>query len=216
MKKVVILDLDGTLANTMPDITDAMNFTRETLGLPDAADEKVFSEVNAATDTFVRRCLPEITDAETLDYGVKLYLKKYSECFLDKTYAYEGIADELDRLLSSGMKLAVCSNKTDAHVKLMCKRLYSDRFSEMMGTLEGVKHKPDPQEPLMIASALGVTPDECVFVGDSDVDIKTAINAGMVPVGVLWGYRPVGILKEAGAKYLVDKPASLADIILNI
>ncbi len=216
MIKAVIFDLDGTIAFTLPDLTEGMNRARARYGLPPVTRKHLLSFINGTTDQFIRNSFPEGQSDEYYSKAKEIYLNEYSQCYLHNTTAYDGMAELLADLRADGLPLAVFTNKDNDHANDIVKKLYGGEiFEEILGTGR-FPGKPSPEGALYLAGKYGVSPSECAFVGDSDVDMKTAKNAGMVAVGVTWGYREKEILKEAGADFIADKPSVVYDIINKI
>ncbi len=217
MIKAIIFDLDGTLADTMYDLRYAMNSMLRSYGYPERTREELISFINKGARYFVWRSLPDgvadTPDCEAVNEAMKVYSESYAKCYLNETKEYEGVTDALLSLKDKGIKMAVLSNKPDRFVKDIADKLFPDIFEISLG--QGpFPTKPDPSAAFMIAEELNVSPAECAFVGDSDVDMTTAINAGMLPVGVSWGYRNEECLVNAGAKMIVhsaDELVRLAD-----
>lgn len=208
MIKAVIFDLDGTLADTLPDILCAVNGLRAHYGLSPVDYGYVYEFVNGDTEEFVKKSVPGIAD-DKIDEGIKIYKSCYSKCYRDKTYAYAGMAELLASLKARGIKLAVFSNKADEYVKSLADKLFPGLFDIPLGA--GIfASKPSPDGALDIIRQFGVTPDETVFVGDSDVDVKTGNNAGMRVIGVSWGYRGHDFLTRLGSCEVADTVGELA------
>jgi phosphoglycolate phosphatase len=212
--KAVIFDLDGTLLNTIDDIADAVNQALSDLGCPTHDVEIYRIIVGAGVENLVWRILPEgrrdeQTQKRCLE-GVREYYKKFG---LRKTRPYDGIKDLLDKLANRGVKLAVLSNKPHENTVIQVAHYLGDHvFDEVHGAKPNVPNKPDPTSALGIAKRFKVDPAECIFVGDSDIDMQTAKNAGMYPVGVLWGFRSHEELLAHGAKRLIENPLQLTDL----
>lgn len=202
MIKSVIFDLDGTLADTLPDILCAVNGLRAHYGLAPVDYDYVYEFVNGDTEEFVKKSVPGIADDKIVE-GEKVYKSCYSKCYQDKTYAYAGMAELLASLKARGIKLAVFSNKADEYVKSLADKLFPGLFDIPLGA--GIfPSKPSPDGALDIIKKFGVAPSETVFVGDSDVDVKTGNNAGMLVIGVSWGYRGHDFLTRLGSCEVVD------------
>ena len=216
MIKAAIFDFDGTLANTMPDLVITLNSMRAHFGYAPITEREVLRAVNNATPQFVRLCLPEDFDESRMEEAMSTYYAAYAIHYLDETAPYPGIADLLAKLRGDGVRLAVMSNKDDRHIKKMTQTLFPEAFDQMWGTVAGVPVKPNPARAFMIAEDFGVRPDEVAFVGDSDFDMITAVNAGMIPIGVTWGYRDAETLKSGGAAYLANSANALYQIIKSI
>ncbi len=212
MLKAVIFDLDGTLADTIDDIGASLNRMLALHGFPVLSRDGVIRNINHGPYELVKRSLPcELRDDETL---VRQYLSEYDafygEHYMCDTRPYPGIREALARLEGEGLGLAVLSNKQDAYVKKIIATLFPDiGFREIRGVGE-LPPKPEPTSALLIAEKLGAKPYEVAFVGDSHIDMLTACNAGMYPVGVCWGYRSEQVLTENGARLLCHEPSRLA------
>jgi phosphoglycolate phosphatase len=207
--RAVIFDLDGTLADTLSDIAEAMNRALAAHGLPTLQPDAYRSLVGEGVERLVERSVP--IDRSDLVAPVLEDLKRYYTAhMLDQTTAYPGIPELLDRLTERGLPMAVVSNKPEPATCAMVDQMF-DRwhFEAVVGGTEGVPLKPDPTAVLKIASALGVEPSTCVYLGDTMTDMQTAVAAGMYPVGVLWGFRDRDELLAHGAQALMKKPLDL-------
>lgn len=213
--RAVIFDLDGTLAETVDDISTAINEMRTALGFDTITRDKVLLEVNYDTYTFIKHCLPEgVEDDETIAKATDLYKKAYARCYAEKTYPYPGLVDMVKRMHAAGKPMAVISNKLDEFTKVIAAKLYGDYFKLVLGSGTEYPHKPDPFTAKMFAEQVGVPVENVGFVGDSETDMKTATNAGMVRVAVAWGYRSEEHLLKHGAQYVAHTGEEL-DKILN-
>lgn len=215
MFKAVILDLDGTLAYTIDDLRTGMNLMLADMEYPLRSVEQIFEAINCGSREFVRRSLPEEVrdNAEIFEKCFSLYNGYYSQHYLDSTYAFEGIPEVLGAMKAAGLKLAVLSNKGDAHTRNMIEHIFpGGLFDTVLGNSGRFPTKPEPDSALYIAAELGARPDEVLYVGDSNVDMETARNAGFYPCGVLWGYRDASVLIASGACTLVSKPAELLTV----
>ena len=143
----------------------------------------------------------------------KSFLEYYDGHYCDKTCRYDGMSELVDGLHKAGIKLAVVTNKVEFMAKKIVTKLYGKNVDIIYGQRDGVPTKPDPTLALMAMKSLDVIPEECVFLGDSGVDIKTAVNSGAIPVGALWGFRDKDELVANGAKHLIDEPFKLLEII---
>ena len=219
MVKAVIFDLDGTLADTMVDLETAMNMMLRRRGWPERRREELIRFINKGARAFVAQSMPEgsweTMDDEEVTRSLEIYNDCYASCYADKTAPYPGIAQALEKLRGEGLALAVLSNKQDKFVKVIIEKLFPDVFAEAWGQSE-YPTKPDPTAALEIARRLGVSAEECAFVGDSDVDMKTANNAGMHAIGVSWGYRDADVLREAGSDDIAADADALTDLLLSI
>ena len=216
MIKAAILDFDGTLANTLPDLKITINLTRETYGLSPVTEEDVLLHVNNHMPVFIRRMIPELNDEALWDEALQRYYAFYDDHYLSETVPYPGIPEILAKLKKNGVKLAVMSNKNHSHITKMVAALFPDIFDCAWGTIPEVPAKPNPARAFLIAEELGVDISEIAFIGDSDLDMLTACNAKAIPVGVAWGYRPADVLRANGAAYTPENAESLYEILESL
>ncbi len=216
MIKAVIFDLDGTLAYTLEDLRTGMNLMLEEMNYPLRTTEDILNAVNCGALEFVRKSLPEEIreDEELVKKCHSIYSAHYSKHYLDKTVLYNGVEETVARLKEKGLKLAVLSNKGDEHTVNLTKKLFGeDVFDHIQGYKPDFPTKPDPTSALHIAKTFGCEPCEVLYVGDSNVDMETARNAGFFACGCTWGYRSRKILVQSGASVLVDKAEELLLLI---
>lgn len=213
----MIFDLDGTLLNTIDDLTDAMNTALTEQGYPPRSVHACKHFVGDGVEMFVRRALPEAArDAVTIARLVPRYRELYAGMWDIKTAPYPGIVDLLARLTEADVPLGVFSNKPDSVTKQAVAHFLPDvPFIDVRGALPNVPLKPDPAGALAVAAALGADPRHVCFVGDTRTDIETAVAAGMVPVGVLWGFRDADELAAHGARHLVTRPDEILTCCFN-
>ena len=165
----------------------------------------------------IERAIPEDKrDPQVKQEVYQEFMSHYRQNFLNKTKLYDNICDCVSELHNKGFKLAVVSNKVHEMTVKIVDELFCGEFSEVCGKKEGYPLKPDPTTTLEIISNLGVEPSECVFIGDSGMDMKTAKNAGCIAVGVLWGFRGKDELLLNGADFFVEKQTELAPLILRL
>ena len=217
MYKAVLFDLDGTLCNTIDDITRAVNHMLAASGYPLRSHEDILAAISYGRREFLRRCLPPHIgkDEAELSRALVLYTEYYKDHYMDTTHPYDGMVDLIDRLNKRAIRTAVVTNKVHHNAVYMVETLFpTDSFDGIWG-LSDLPPKPDPSIALHAAQVLEVEPSECLFVGDSELDMLTAQNAGMCAVGVSWGYRPASILKENGANYIINTPCELEEILLT-
>ena len=215
--KAVVFDLDGTLLDTLEDLTAAVNHALRECGYPEHTMDDVRGFVGNGIGMLIQRALPSEKDADAEAYQLTLQAFKlyYAQHNCDTTVPYRGVPTLLRALRSAGVKIAVVSNKNDDNVKALCQRFFPGLVDEAAGEREGVCRKPAPDTVLNVMKAFNVTPGETLYVGDSDVDVKTAANAGVDCAAVLWGFRSEKHLKEAGAETLFRSPAELKRWILD-
>ena len=211
MFAAVIFDLDGTLADTLEDIADAMNRVLRREGFPGYDYAAYRYLIGRGMRNLVIQALPAGDRADdTIARCLAELLADYSEHFLVKTSLYEGVAELLGELRAAGVGLAVLSNKVDELTRGIVDGLTEPgTFDVVMGAQAGVPLKPDPAAALLVSVRLGVSPEAVAYVGDSGVDMRTATAAGMLPVGVTWGFRTKDELVENGARAVLDQPLDL-------
>ncbi len=214
MIKAVLFDLDGTLANTLEDLGCSTNFALRQFGCYEQPIEKFKYFVGNGMKKLIERALPEEKrDEATTNKVLQVFMNHYREHFADKTVAYDGITDLVSSLKQKDMKIAVVTNKAHEMAIQVTEKLFGDTFEIVCGKKDDFPAKPDPMLTLQIISEMGFEPKECLFVGDSGVDAQTAVNAGCIGVGVLWGFREREELVRNGATYIVERPAQILDII---
>lgn len=211
-KRLLIFDLDGTIADTIWSIREGVNLALEKYGFAKRGYEDIRRAIGNGAYELIRQSLPcemrgdgELVMRVLADYDV-LYA---DTCFhIDGCYA--GMKEAITLLSERGYSLAVLSNKQDAYVRKIVAHLFPEGEIDLARGQTELPRKPDPTVPLMIAEQFDVTPDECAFIGDSEVDVLTAKNAGMLSVAVSWGYRPRELLTDADI--IIDTPQELASI----
>lgn len=212
--KGIIFDLDGTLVNSLEDIADSINKVLQDLNYPTHSYDVFQYFIGSGLRNTVFEALPvSNNNDEQIDICFERMVKGYSESCTLKTKPYEGIIELLDYLVSKNIKLAVFSNKADELTKKIVKAIFPDYFSDVVGLSTEALKKPNPFEALAISKKWNLKPEEILFVGDSDIDMQTAVNANMFPVGVTWGYRTEEELKNSGAKVVVNKAPELLEIL---
>ncbi|MCP5108469.1 MAG: HAD family hydrolase [bacterium] len=211
----IIFDLDGTLLDSLQGIADAMNILLERMGYPVHTEERYKYFVGEGINELISRALPEKNrDSHNLERLAVEYREIYHSTWPQKSPPYNGIPELLDALSAKNIKMSVLSNKSDDFTNRMVSELLTRwRFEVVRGVRPGGARKPDPASALEIAEITGITPGNTVFVGDSGVDMKTAANAGMYGVGVLWGFREADELRADGADRLIKHPVELPAII---
>ena len=212
--KAVIFDLDGTLVDSLADLSDSVNLMLESYGFPTHEMEQYRYFVGNGSKKLMERTLPrdKAASAEFVEEALAKYKAIYKERLLEKTRPYNGVRELLEELKSRGIPLGVCTNKHNDAALTIVKILFAPgTFEEVLGDRPGFPKKPNPATPLEIASHLGVKPDEVAYLGVTSVDMETAVHAGFLPVGVLWGFRPEEELVKSGAKVLLKAPLELLE-----
>lgn len=211
--KAFIFDLDGTLADSLGDIGGAMNEALAARGLPTHALPDYHAFIGEGVEVLARRAAPMVGERD-LPKLVDEYRTRYAARLDATTKPYDGIPAMLDALVAAHLPLAVLSNKRDDFTVELVRRCFGRwPFAVVRGERADVPRKPNPAAALEIAATLGLQPGDCTFVGDTAVDMKTAVAAGMRPVGVLWGFRGRDELLAAGASVLISHPRELVDLI---
>jgi phosphoglycolate phosphatase len=210
-RHAVIFDLDGTLLDTLEDLADSTNAALAELGLPGHPLSSYKQFVGDGIENLVRRAIgQERLNQALLVRGIELARRYYSACWAQKSGPYSGIPELLDDLTVRKIPMAVLSNKPDEFVRLCVSRLLPKwHFQAVQGATPELARKPDPKGALMIASQMGISPNEVLYLGDTNTDMQTAIAAGMFPVGALWGFRTAEELLSTGAAALVKTPVEV-------
>lgn len=212
--KLAIFDLDGTVLNTLEDLCDSVNFSLRTHKLP----ERSLSEIRAFVGNGIRRLIdlavPENTDIQVTDSVFETFKTHYKEHSCDKTKPYDGIIELLSALNNQDVYTAVVSNKADFAVKDLVERYYDGLFSYSAGEKEGIPRKPAPDMVRNAIEFFGVSSEDAVYIGDSEVDIMTAKNSGIDSIIVTWGFRDKEILINSGAKILADDINTLKNMLI--
>jgi len=212
----VIFDLDGTLLDTIEDITVALNTVMSQHGFRQFSIEEAKKMVGDGMRELMVRAKPELAgQMELIDALVNEFRQEYAKVWREHSRPYPGIPELLTELNKKGLKLAVLSNKAHPFTEIMVKELLPVPFQAVRGAQPEVPLKPDPAAARLILKDLNLTPAEALYVGDTAVDMKTALEAGLTPVGVLWGFREARELLDSGARALLLKPADLLPLVFD-
>ena len=218
MKKLAIFDLDGTLLDTVADLSEATNYALRTLGYPEHEKEEYRFLVGRGIYNLFRGALPKgEASEENVQKMASLFVPYYNSHMCDYTRPYDGIPEMLHNITSQGVKVAVASNKYQAGTDLLMKTFFPEvSFLAVNGQREGFPIKPDPAIVRGIMDLIpGITPEEVVYIGDSDVDMQTGRNAGVITIGVSWGFRSVEELGAYSPWKIVHSPEELEENILE-
>jgi phosphoglycolate phosphatase len=209
--KAIIFDLDGTLLDTIDDLTDSMNQALSRFGFLGHDRETYKWYVGDGIEALARRALPpKNRNEEMVAQCVTAMRAEYALRWDKKTRPYPGIPELLDTLSQRGWPVSILSNKPDDSTQMaVAKLLPRWSFQIVLGARPSVPKKPDPTAALEVAGLLHLTPDQFLYLGDTGTDMKTALDAGMFPIGVLWGFRTAQELLAHGAKALLEKPLDL-------
>ena len=213
MKDTVIFDLDGTLLNTLDDLTDSVNFALGEMGYPLHTADEVRMMVGHSVIYLIEQALPKGTDKATFERCLAAFEAHYKTNMRNKTSPYDGVMRMLGELSTAGYKLAVVSNKPDVFTKELVSELFGKYIPLAIGRSETIARKPAPDMLLFAVEQLGSDIRSTVYVGDSEVDVETSINAGVDCVSCLWGFRDRETLESAGSKHIVFSPDELVELI---
>ena len=209
----VIFDMDGTVLNTLDDLTDAVNYTLAKHGLP-TRDKEDYRRFFGNGIGYAMKCAaPDGIGDELFAKMIADFKDYYNMHCLDKTAPYEGILDLMKELHEKGYKMAIVSNKIDSAVKELNERFFSRYVSVAIGEKPDIRRKPAADTVLAALKELNSTQDEAVYIGDSEVDLQTAQNSGIPCITVLWGFRDRDMLVENGATTFATAPADIIDIL---
>lgn len=214
-KNVLIFDLDGTLLNTLEDLTDSTNFALNNFGYPLKSIEQIKNYVGNGVAKLIERAIPDGKNNPDFENCLNVFKKHYSLNMNNKTAPYPGIKEMLLDLKNRGCKIAVVSNKFDAAVKELCSKYFDSLIDIAAGEdeINGVKKKPAPDTVYKVLTELCADVSNSVYIGDSDVDILTAKNSGMPCISVTWGFRDKDFLIKNGADIVIDKPSEILALL---
>ncbi|NVM22187.1 MAG: HAD family hydrolase [Desulfobacterales bacterium] len=216
--KAVLFDLDGTLLDTLEDVADSANSALARYGLPTHGVDAYRYFVGDGVTTLVSRALPaQKQDDDIIEACVKAFRENYSRNRDANTRPYEGVPALLDALAAKHVQMAILSNKPDDFTKRCTSELLPNHSFEMiLGHRHGIPMKPDPAGALQIAENLGIASSRFLYLGDSGIDMKTAVRAGMFPVGALWGFRSREELEKHGAQAVIERPMDLLGLLDSV
>ncbi|MEN8078735.1 HAD family hydrolase [Clostridioides difficile] len=217
MIKAVIFDLDGTLLDTLEDLANACNYALKVCGFKTHNTCDYVKFVGNGRYKLIERIVPEEykKNEDIINKVLELFDQYYGQHMIDMTKPYDGIYEMLEELNKKHIKLAVVSNKPHEFAEDVVKKYFGETFEITYGQRPNHPTKPDPKTVFEVMESLKVDKTECIYVGDSDVDVNTAKNADVKSVGVDWGFRGAGELREAGADYIIEKPAELITLVSN-
>ncbi len=204
-----IFDLDGTLLNTLGDLCASCNYALKTMGFPERTLDEVRRFVGNGVAKLMERAVPADTSAQLTAEALGVFRQHYLEHGLDTTCPYDGIKEMLVELKRRGKRIAVVSNKFNDATRQLCAHFFSDTVEVAIGETSTIRKKPAPDTVIEAMRQLGVTAEDAVYIGDSDVDVMTARNSGMPCISVLWGFRDKDFLIESGATTFAETPADI-------
>ena len=210
MKPLLLFDLDGTLLDTLQDLTDSVNHTLLKYNCPTHTRQEICSIVGHGVKNLIQRALPGTPNDPPVEDVLADYLAYYALHNLDSTAPYAGVAQMLDEL--KAYPVAIASNKADRDVKPLCQRYFPGIYAR--GETADCPRKPAPDMIYQVMAQFGC--EKCIYIGDSEVDIQTAKNAGIPCISVTWGFRTREQLLEAGATCLCDRPEALPALVYQL
>lgn len=212
--KTVLFDLDGTLLDTLEDLADAVRFTFRTMGFYEPDNKIVRRTVGNGARNLIETLLPS-DQKDRLEEALAIFRPYYDAHSGIKTCPYPEIPELLEKLKENGYRMGVVSNKPDSAVQILGKDLFPS-VSLYLGEREGIKRKPSPEPIEFAIKELSGSKEKCLYVGDSEVDINTAKNAGIPCIAVTWGFRDREVLENAGAEHFADTVEDLYEKIRKL
>ena len=216
MYQYCLFDLDGTLTNTLESMTYSVNLTLEEMGLSKITKDQCRLFVGNGARVLMEKSLKAAgdTDASRIEEGMEIYGRIFDQNCTYHVTPYEGIPEMLKALKDKGIHLAVLSNKPDRQTVKVVKAIFGEElFDYAQGQKEGIRRKPEPDGVWYLMEQMHVSKEECLYIGDSEVDAATGRNAGLKTIGVLWGFRDRKTLETAGADDLIDRPDELLQFV---
>ena len=213
MITTVIFDMDGTVLNTLDDLAASVNYVLTRYGMPVHCTEDYRRYFGNGIRYALQCAVPKGTEEAAIDQMILVFREHYNAHCLDKTRPYDGIQELMKALRDRGYKLAIVSNKIDSAVKELNAKFFSDYVDVAIGEREGIRRKPAPDTVVQALEELKSAKHEAVYIGDSEVDLQTAANAGLPCISVLWGFREKDFLTEQGAAVFVNTPQEIYDLL---
>ena len=215
-KTTVVFDLDGTLLDTLQDLANAVNYALEQQGMPKRTLEEVRQFVGNGVRLLMIRAVPDGESNPLFEETFALFKEYYGEHCNDNTKPYAGVVELIETLKEKGYAVAIVSNKIDFAVKELNDLYFKGIVPVAIGEKEGIRKKPAPDTVFQAMRELNVKPENCIYIGDSEVDIQTAANAGIPCISVNWGFKSTEFLKENGAAQIVSTPTELVNAISDM
>ncbi len=213
--KLAIFDMDGTILDTLDDLTDSVNYSLSARGFPPRSNEEVKSFLGEGVWKLLQRAAGDDAKKEDIDIIHDAFVSYYPENCDVKTRPYDKIEQCISDLRSAGCITAVVSNKDDIAVKKLSDRYFPDLFDLSLGRRDGVPRKPAPDAVNEVLHTFGICKTDAVYIGDSEIDIATAKNADMDALIVTWGFRDEEYLKAQGAENIIRSPEDITSFIIS-
>ena len=211
--EAVIFDLDGTLLDTIEDLADSVNAALEMYQYPTKSLHQIRTYVGNGIRKLIERSLGAGTENPDFDNIFQAFREHYKDNCQNKTKPYAGVTEMLRSLKAEGRKLAIVSNKADFAVKKLNETYFKEFAMTAIGEQAEMKRKPAPDMVLQALKELGISKEKAVYIGDSEVDIQTAANAGIPCISVLWGFRSKELLEEHGAERFAKTPEDIMKLL---
>ncbi len=212
----VIFDMDGTVLDTLEDLTVSVNYVLSKFNMPEHSEEEYRKFFGNGIKYALKCAVPEETPEEVIEEMLPIFREHYNEHCLDRTKPYDGIIELMSMLKANGYKMAIVSNKIDSAVKELNDRFFSEYVDVAIGEKPGIKRKPAPDTVLAALDELGSKKEAAVYIGDSEVDLQTALNSELPCISVLWGFRDKDFLISKGASVFAETPEEVYDILKKI
>lgn len=216
MKKAIIFDLDGTLLDTLEDLYLSVNAALKSFGMPEKTREDVRRSVGNGVKNLMLRSVPGGEENPLFEDCFRAFKEHYALHLNDHTGPYEGIRSLLEMLAERECPMAIVSNKLDRAVKELNHQVFGALIPVAIGESEGIRRKPEPDTVYAAIRELGVRKEDCIYVGDSEVDVATAKNSGLPCVLVFWGFRDRQVLESLGAEQIVDSAQELLEVLVSM
>jgi len=213
--RLAIFDMDGTILDTLEDLKDSTNYVLRQFKMPERSLEEIRNFVGNGIRTLLERAAVSGTSSTTVDEMFRVFSVYYKDHSAIKTKPYDGIVACIQKLREAGVKTAVVSNKADFAVQILCKDYFDGLFDISVGERENLQRKPAPDSVNLVLNILGISKEDAVYIGDSEVDLQTARNSNMDVIPVSWGFRNREFLKQQGAAFVIDKPDEILHLILE-
>ena len=207
----ILFDMDGTVLDTLGDLTDSMNHSLAQFSLPSVSEERAAMGLGNGADYYVRSCMPEGSDEALVKKVLDCYRPWYDAHCLIRTKPYDGIIPLMETLRQEGGLIAIISNKPDFAVQELAEAFFPGLLELSVGESPAVRRKPAPDTVLAAAEKMGLAISDCVYIGDTEVDLETARNAGMDCIAVTWGFRSEEQLRQDGASVIVHNTDELLE-----
>lgn len=211
--EAIVFDLDGTLLNTLEDLMDSVNYALGICGMPEKSYEEIRRSVGNGIERLLELVVPNGPENPQFERALTLFIEYYEEHCNDKTDLYPGIRELLDALKREGFLMAIVSNKYYEGVQNLKQQYFKDYLQVAIGEREGIRKKPAPDTVLAALKELKVPKEKAVYIGDSEVDIATAVNTGMDCIMVGWGFRTREEQEAAGGKVFVESPMEVLELL---